>query len=30
MYFIKIKCHAEGRHTCILLSCSEETEDMNY
>lgn len=30
MYFIKTKCHTEGMHTCILLGCSEETEEVNY
>lgn len=30
MYFIKTKCHAGRMHACILLSCSEETEEVNY
>lgn len=30
MYFIKIKCHAKVMHTCILLSCSEGTKDINH
>lgn len=30
MHFIKIKCHAKVMHTCILLSGSKGTEDINH